>query len=74
MYRKNKIEAPPKKIKPIHICVPGPFPYQNTKEVPWRYETTANMGGKDIRIPDIEIVNISGMEGMTRSVRVFTSK
>ncbi|XP_050889272.1 uncharacterized protein LOC127094487 [Lathyrus oleraceus] len=29
VYRNKKIEAPPKRIKPIHIRVPGPFPYQN---------------------------------------------
>lgn len=48
VYRKNKIEAPPKRIRPIHIHIPGPFPYQNTKVVPWRYETTAYVGGKVI--------------------------
>lgn len=27
IYRKNKVEAPPKRILPIHICVPDMFPY-----------------------------------------------
>jgi hypothetical protein len=48
VYRKKKVKAPPKRIQPIHFCVPTPFPYQNTKEVPWNYETTVYLGGKEI--------------------------
>ncbi|XP_050895136.1 uncharacterized protein LOC127101729 [Lathyrus oleraceus] len=69
VYRKKKVEAPPKRIQPIHFHVPTPFPYQNTKAMPWNYETTAYMGGEEIRIPDTEIVNIAGSGGMTRSGR-----
>ncbi|XP_050915718.1 uncharacterized protein LOC127130797 [Lathyrus oleraceus] len=42
--------------------------------VPWNYETTKYLGGKEIRIPDTEIVNIVGAGGMTRSGRVFAPK
>ncbi|XP_050883676.1 uncharacterized protein LOC127086894 [Lathyrus oleraceus] len=52
VYRKNKVEAPPRRIQPIHLCVPIPFSYQNTKAMPWNYETTAYLGGKEICIPD----------------------
>lgn len=34
VYRKKKVEAPPKRIQPYHFRVPSPFPYQNTKAVP----------------------------------------
>lgn len=34
MYGKKKVEAPPKRIQPIHFRVPNPFPYQNTKAMP----------------------------------------
>ncbi|XP_050920010.1 uncharacterized protein LOC127137604 [Lathyrus oleraceus] len=34
VYRKKKVEAPPKRIQPIHFRVPSPFPYQSTKVVP----------------------------------------
>ncbi|XP_050889365.1 uncharacterized protein LOC127094590 [Lathyrus oleraceus] len=74
VYRKKKVEAPPKRIQPIHFCVPSLFPYQNTKAVPWNYETTTYLGGKEIRIPDTEIVNIAGAGDMTRSSRVFSPK
>ena len=47
VYRKKKIEAPAKRILPIHIRFSGPFPYQNTKVVAWRYETTVYVGGKE---------------------------
>ena len=74
VYRKKKVEAPPKRIQPIHFHVPTPFPYQNTKAVPWNYETTAYLGGKEISFPNTKIVNIAGARGMTRSGRVFTPK
>lgn len=59
VYRKKKVEAPPKRIKPINFRVPSPFLYQNTKSVPWNYETTTYLGGKEICIPHTEIVNIA---------------
>lgn len=40
VYKKKKVEAPPRRIQPIHFRVPTPFLYQNTKAVPWNYETT----------------------------------
>ncbi|XP_050894695.1 uncharacterized protein LOC127101344 [Lathyrus oleraceus] len=48
VYRKKKVEVSPKRIQSIHFRVPTPFPYQNTKEVPWNYETTVYLGGKEI--------------------------
>ncbi|XP_050919706.1 uncharacterized protein LOC127137279 [Lathyrus oleraceus] len=74
VYRKKKVEAPPKRIQPIHFRVPSPFPYQNTKAMPWNYETITYVGGKEICIPVIEIANITGTRGMNRSGRVFTPK
>ncbi|XP_050909151.1 uncharacterized protein LOC127122922 [Lathyrus oleraceus] len=74
VYRKKKVKAPPKRIHPIHFRVPTLFPYQNTKEVPWNYDTTTYLGGKEICIPDTEIVNIVGAGGMTRSGHVFAPK
>ncbi|XP_050896761.1 uncharacterized protein LOC127103553 [Lathyrus oleraceus] len=74
VYSKKKVEAPPKRIQPIHFRVPNPFSYQNTKAVPWNYETTTYLGGKEICIPDTEIVNIAGAGGTTRNGRVFAPK
>lgn len=65
VYRKKKVEVPPRRIQLIYFRVPTPFPYQNTKAVPWNYETKTYLGGKEIRIPDTEIVNITGTGGMT---------
>ncbi|XP_050877108.1 uncharacterized protein LOC127080861 [Lathyrus oleraceus] len=47
---------------------------KNTKAVPWNYETTTYLGGKEIHIPDKEIVNIAGTGGMTRSGLDFAPK
>lgn len=74
IYRKKKIEAPPVRIQPIHICVPGPFPYQSTKAVPWRYDTTTYIGGKEIQFSYVEIDNIARTGGMTHSGHVFAMK
>lgn len=48
VYRRKKVEPLPEKIQPIHIRVPSLFPYQNTKVVPWKYEMTTYIGGKEI--------------------------
>ncbi|XP_050909269.1 uncharacterized protein LOC127123047 [Lathyrus oleraceus] len=53
---------------------PQSVSFQNTKAVPWNYKTTTYLGGKEIRIPNTEIVNITGTGGMTRSGRVFSPK
>lgn len=60
IYRKKKIEAPARKIRPVNIYVTGLFPYQNANVMPWRYDTTAYVGGKEIQFSDAEIVNIAG--------------
>ncbi|XP_050890746.1 uncharacterized protein LOC127096182 [Lathyrus oleraceus] len=74
VYRKKKVEAPPRRIQPIHFRVPTPFPYQNTKAVPWNYETIMYLGGREIRTSDTGIVNIAGTGAMTRRGRVFAPK
>lgn len=33
MSQNKKIKAPMKKIQPINICIPAPFPYQDYKAV-----------------------------------------
>lgn len=71
VYRKTKIKAPMNKIQPINIRVPAPFPYQDSKAVPWKYDATISIGGKEIQFSDTEIINIAGTYGMTRSGRVF---
>lgn len=74
VYRKKKIEGPMKKIQPINICVLSPYPYQDSKAMPWKYDATTSVGGKVIQFSNAEIVNIAGTYGMTRSGHVFSSK
>lgn len=74
IYRNKKIEAPLKRIQPIHICVPSSFSYQDTKAVPWTYDTTAYIDGKEIQFSDADIVSIAGTGGMIRSGHVFSPK
>ncbi|XP_050877412.1 uncharacterized protein LOC127081173 [Lathyrus oleraceus] len=59
VYYKKKIEAPTKKIQPINIRVPALFPYQHSKAVPWKYDVTISVGGKEIQFSEAEIVNIA---------------
>lgn len=63
-----------KKIKPIKICIPSPFPYQDSKSLLWKYHATIFVGGKEIQFSDAEIVNIAGISGMTRNNHVFALK
>lgn len=74
VYRKKKVEAPPKRIQPIHFRVSTLFSYQSAKAVPCNYETTTYLGGKEICILDTEIIDIAGTGGMNRNGRVFAPK
>lgn len=39
--------------------------------VPWKYDATIYVGGKEIQFSDTETFNIEGTSGMTQSSRVF---
>lgn len=67
IYIKKQIEVPMKKVQPINIFIPGSFPYQSTKVIPWRYDTTAYVGGKSMQFSEAEIVNIDRTMGMTHN-------
>lgn len=50
IYKRQQKPTPMNKLRQhLNICVPGPFPFQSIKVVPWRYETTAYVGGKAIQ-------------------------
>lgn len=74
VYRKKQVEALMKKVQPIVFRVPSPFPYQNSKVVPWKYNAIMLVGGEEVQVPSAEIVNISSPSGMTRSGHVFAPK
>lgn len=51
VYRKKQVEASIKKVQPITFHVASPFPYQNSKVVPWKYNATILVGGKEVQVP-----------------------
>ncbi|KAJ1386464.1 G-patch domain [Sesbania bispinosa] len=67
--------------RPITIQVPSPFPYKNSKAVPWRYDVQIGVGnvqGNQVN-PSIgpgapTVTNISGVGGVTRSGRIYIPK
>jgi hypothetical protein len=63
-----------KKLEPLVIQTPAPFPFTSTKTIPWDYNTIAFVQGKPITLPEPAVVSIDGTGGMTRSGRVFTPK
>ncbi|KAJ1406838.1 hypothetical protein SESBI_24814 [Sesbania bispinosa] len=76
--------AQPKRFlrpRPITIQVPSPFPYKNSKAVPWKYDVQVGVGnvqGNQVN-PSIgpgapAVTNISGVRGMTRSGRIYIPK
>lgn len=74
VYRKKQIEAPIKKVQPTAFHVPSPFPYQNSKVVPWKYNAAVSVSGEEIHFSNAEIVNISGPWRMTLNGCVFSLK
>lgn len=58
------------------ITIPSSFHFENTKVVPWNYDSTVYIHGKRQDEPleiNESVVNIVGTEGMARSGRVFAS-
>jgi hypothetical protein len=62
------------KLEPLVIQTPAPFPYTNTKTIPWVYSTSAFVQGKPVTLPEPVVISIDGPGGMTRSGRVFVPK
>jgi hypothetical protein len=61
-------------VQPLVIQAPSPFPFANTKVVPWNYDTTAFVQGKPVTVVEPLVINIDGTGRMTRSGRVFAQK
>jgi hypothetical protein len=61
-------------VEPLVIQAPSPFPFTNTKTVPWNYNTSAFVQGKPVTLLEPVVINIDGPGGMTRSGRVFIHK
>ncbi|XP_050920473.1 uncharacterized protein LOC127138115 [Lathyrus oleraceus] len=62
-------------VTPIIIKVPTPFPYVDTKAVPWVYDTSVYIHGQKIQEEQLKssdpMINITGTGGITRSGRIF---
>ncbi|XP_050889788.1 uncharacterized protein LOC127095092 [Lathyrus oleraceus] len=62
-------------VTPIIITIPTPFPYVDTKEVPWMYETSVYIHGQKIQEEPLKssdpMINITGTGGITRSGKIF---
>ncbi|XP_052735544.1 uncharacterized protein LOC128197529 [Vigna angularis] len=69
-FTKTTSIPPTQGRSPVVIRVPALFPYKNEKVVPWRYGTHASSEEQSV---DPAVKNISGIGGMTRSGRIFTS-
>ncbi|XP_050890912.1 uncharacterized protein LOC127096377 [Lathyrus oleraceus] len=63
-------------VTPIIITVPTPFPYVDTKAVPWMYDTSVYIHGQKIQEEALKysdpMINITGTSGITRSGRIFS--
>ena len=62
-------------IVPMVITVPTLFPYNDTKEVPWVYDSSVYIHGPKIQEEPMKsndlIINIARTYGVTRSGRIF---
>ncbi|XP_050909048.1 uncharacterized protein LOC127122809 [Lathyrus oleraceus] len=67
------------KSSPVEIFMPTPFPYESTKDVPWKYEITVMdmdvEGNADVEVTEAmseDVTNIAGMSRMTCSGQIYT--
>ncbi|XP_020205174.1 uncharacterized protein LOC109790439 [Cajanus cajan] len=65
--------------KPLIVQVPTPFPYKDTKAIPWKYNVEVKINGnmneqqkKEVSDGETDVTNIAGVGGMTRSGRIYT--
>ncbi|XP_050919190.1 uncharacterized protein LOC127136700 [Lathyrus oleraceus] len=75
-YEFSQLTLSTNPITPIIITVPTPFPYVDTKAVPWMYDTSIYIHGQKIQEEPIKssepMINITGTSGVTRSGRIFS--
>ncbi|CAJ2644571.1 unnamed protein product [Trifolium pratense] len=72
-YQRSTIQTPMKTLDSMVIQVPAPFPFESTKKVPWNYLPVVSMGKEQLTIVEPHVDNITGIGGMTRSGRIFSS-
>lgn len=46
-HRVNKARPRDNQMSPVIICMPSPFPFKNTKVVPWQYDVTTIVNGQE---------------------------
>ena len=75
LYNLSQLTLSANPVTPMIITVPTPFPYNDTKEVPWVYDTSVYIYGHKIQEEPLEskdpIINIVRTGGVTRSGRIF---
>lgn len=62
-------------VVPLIITIPTHFPYEDTKEIPWTYDSTVYIHGQKVQDEPLAskepAINIVGTWGVTRSRRIF---
>lgn len=62
-------------VVPLTIVVPSPFPYEDTKEVPWIYDSIVYIHGQKVQDEPLATkeptFNITETGGVTRNGRIF---
>jgi len=78
-FTKNKPSLMPEERQPLVVQKSSPFPYKDDRTIPWRYNMQVLDKGKSEEVMNkvvdsntLAISNISGIDGMTRSARIFT--
>ncbi|XP_027343037.1 uncharacterized protein LOC113855605 [Abrus precatorius] len=73
-YTKKGIALVSTLPKPITLRVPMPFPYKDNKMVPWKYDvkTYTNNHEESQYSHAVDVTNIAGVGGMTRSGQIYT--
>jgi hypothetical protein len=52
-----------RKMEPLVVQAPSPFPFTNTKAVPWNYDTSAFVQGKPVTVVEPLVINIDRTKG-----------
>lgn len=74
LYQKESVKPVVNWMSPILVCVPSPFPYESIKAISRNHDvldhvsgSKENMDDKFTKALDLNITNILGASGITRS-------
>lgn len=74
-YNLSQLNLSVNPVTPMVVIVPTPFPYNDTRAIPWIYDTPIYIHGQKVQEEPIKsndpLISTTETSGVTRSGRIF---